>query len=241
MKCIRLFLVAAFALSSAGCIKFSKTLTLNDDGSGVIDITYTLPEETVTQISGMMKLADELADAAGEPPPGDSHGYLELLLNPSENRIKRKVDSYKIDGLVLKKVKVESRDGSRQVELQLTFKRITDLAQTDFFTDQGFTLSRVQGGNYRLERKGTPVSSSPPVDMEDPQIARLLTPVLGGFDATIGVKTPGRILQANTTRRSLRQAVWNFEFNRDAEDFRAFYTKDLIVIFEGAGLSLPAE
>jgi len=240
MRLIRLLLIAALVLS-AGCIKFSETLTLHEDGSGVIDIAYTLPEETVTQISGMMKLADELAEASGEAPPGDSHGYLELLLNPSENRIKNKVESYKVDGLTLKEVKVESRDGSRQVKLQLIFKSIQSLAKTDFFADQGFTLKRIQGGNYRLTRKGMKAASSEPVDLNDPKVVRLLTPILGGFDATIGVKTPGRIREANTTRRSLRQAVWNFEFNREAEDFRKFYTKDLVVVFEGAGLSLPAE
>ncbi len=240
MRHIHLILVAALSLSS-GCIKFSETLTLHDDGSGVIDIAYTLPEETVTQISGMMKLANELADAVGEEPPGDSHGYLELLLNPSENRIKRKVESYKVDGLALKEVKVEERDGSRQVTFQLTFKSIRDLADTDFFADHGFTLSRVQEGRFRLIRKGMQASGAEPVDLDDPQIVRLLTPILGGFNAMIGVKTPGRIIEANTTRRSLRQAVWNFEFNRDAADFRSFYTKDLVIVFEGAGLSLPAE
>ncbi len=240
MRVFHLLLIVALALS-AGCIKLSETMTLNDDGSGTIDITYTLPEETVTQISGMMKLADDLAEAEGNPPPGDAHGYLELLLNPSESRIKRQVENYGVDGLELKTVKVQSRDGSRQVTLQLTFKNIHDLAKTDFFADRGFTLTRVQGGNYRLERKGIETTSTQPVDIDDPQVVRLLTPILGGFDATIGVKTPGRILQANTTRRSLRQAVWNFEFNRDAADFRSFYTKDLVVVFEGAGLSLPAE
>ncbi len=240
MRYVRLLLIAALALS-VGCIKFSKTLTLNDDGSGLIDITYTLPEETVTQMSGMMTLADELAEAAGEPPPGDKHGYLELLLNPSENRIKSKVESYDVPGLKLNTVKVESRDGSRRVRLQLLFKNIQDLAETDFFADHGFTLTRLEGGNYRMVRKGTETSGPQPVDLDDPQIVRLLTPILGGFEAMVKVKTPGRILQANTTRRSLRQAAWNFEFNRDAEDFREFYTKDLIAVFEGAGLSLPVE
>jgi hypothetical protein len=240
MRHLNLLLLALLALS-AGCIDFTETLTLNDDGSGLMDITYALPEETVTQITGMMKLADELAKVSDQEPPGDSHSYLELLLNPSEKRIRRKIESYSIDGLAVKNMKVESRDGSRQVTFQLTFERITDLAKTDFFADQGFTLSRIQGGNYRLLRKGMKAPSEQPVDLNDPQIVRMLTPILGGFNATIGVKTPGRILQANTTRRSLRQAVWNFEFNRDAEDFRSFYTKDLVVVFDGSGLSLPAE
>ncbi len=240
MRYLNLLLLALLALS-AGCIDFTQTLTLNDDGAGLMDIAYSLPEETVTQMAGMMRLADELAKASGEEPPGDSHGYLELLLNPSENRIKRKVESYGIDGLAVKEAKVESRDGSRRVTLQLTFERITDLARTDFFADHGFSLSRIEGGHYRLLRQGMKVPSQQPVDLKDPQIVHVLTPILGGFTATIGVKTPGRILHANTTRRSLRQAVWSFEFNRDAEDFRSFYTKDLVVVFDGSGLSLPAE
>ncbi|MDP6629666.1 MAG: hypothetical protein QGH42_09365 [Kiritimatiellia bacterium] len=240
MRHLNLLLLALLVLS-AGCIDFTETLTLNDDGSGLIDITYSLPEETVTQITGMIKLADELASVSGEEPPGDSHGYLDLLLNPSEERIKRKVESYDIDGLAVKDMKVESRHGGRHVKFQLTFDRITDLAKTDFFADQGFTLSRIQGDNYRLLRKGIKAPSEQPIDLEDPQIVRMITPILGGFNATVGVKTPGRVLQANTTRRSLRQAVWNFEFNRDPEDFRSFYTKDLEVVFDGSGLSLPAE
>jgi hypothetical protein len=240
MNAHRLVLVAALAFS-AGCIKFSETLTLQGDGSGSIDITYTIPEETVAQITGMMKLTDELAAATEQPSPYESHAYLGLLLNPSESRIRQKVDDYKIDGLVLKNVKVESRDGSREVKVQLAFDRITDLAGTDFFAEQGFALTRTANGNYRLSRAGSPNKTESAADLDDPKIVRMLTPVLGGFEATIGIQTPGRILQANTTRRSLRQAVWNFDFNRNAKDFREFYNKELIVIFDGAGLSLPAE
>jgi hypothetical protein len=240
MKLLRLFLILALAFS-AGCIKLTQTLTLEADGSGTIEIDYSIPEETVTQVSGMIKLATELAKASGEPAPHDEHSYLGLLLNPSEKRIRQKVTSYKIDGLALKEVKVESRDGSREVTMVLTFKRITDLAQADFFAEQGFALTRLPTGNYRLTRKGTGVPAQSPVDLDDPQVVRMLTPVLGGFKATVGVKTPGRILKANTTRRSRRQAVWNFDFNRDPKAFRDFYSKPLILIFEGAGLSLPAE
>lgn len=238
MKLIR-YLLAALLLLSAGCIKFSETLTLNDDGSGIIELTYVLPEKTVTQMTGMMKMADELAETAGETPPGQTHSYLELLLNPSEDRIRRKVQSYKAEGLTLTNVEVTSVDGNRNVELQLSFQRITNLKQTDFFADQGFVLTRAPGGNYRLERQGAAVSAISPVDLDNPQVVRSLTPVLGGFEATIGVKTPRRILQANTPRRSSRQAVWTFDFNRDAADFRAFYTKNLVVVFDGTGLSLP--
>lgn len=240
MKLLRLFLILALACS-AGCIKLTQTLTLEADGSGMIEIDYSIPEETVTQVSGMIKLATELAKASGEPAPHDEHSYLGLLLNPSENRIRQKVTSYKIDGLALKEVKVKSRDGSREVTMVLTFKRITDLAQADFFAEQGFALTRLPTGNYRLTRKGTGVPAQSPVDLNDPQVVRMLTPVLGGFEATVGVKTPGRILKANTTRRSRQQAVWTFDFDRDPTAFRDFYSKPLILIFEGAGLSLPAK
>ncbi|MBT3296263.1 MAG: hypothetical protein HN919_02260 [Verrucomicrobia bacterium] len=241
MKLLRLVMILALAFS-AGCIKLTQTLTLEADGSGTIEIDYSIPEETVTQVSGMIKLATELAKASGEPAPHDEHSYLGLLLNPSENRIRQKVTSYKIDGLALKEVKVESRDGSRDVNMLLSFQRITDLAQTDFFAEQGFALTRLPNGkHYRLTRKGAGAPAESPVDLNDPDVVRMLSPVLGGFEATVGVKTPGNILQANTTRRSRRQAVWNFDFNRDPKAFRDFYGKQLIVVFDGVGLSLPAE
>jgi hypothetical protein len=240
MKTLRLILLGTLLLSS-GCLKFSETLTLHEDGSGVLDIEYSIPEETVTQITGMIKLAEELAMASGEPSPYDSNSYLGLLLNPSETRIEQKMASYTIEGLVLNEVKVESRDGSRRVRMQLTFKSIADLARTDFYVEQGFALTRLADGNYRLSRKGNPAVAASSLDMNDPEVARLLSPVLGGFEATIGIKTPRNILQANTARRSLRQAVWVFDFNHEAAAFRDFYSQELIVDFDGRGLSLPAE
>ncbi|NQU41277.1 MAG: hypothetical protein HQ523_15115 [Lentisphaerae bacterium] len=240
MKILRLLLIIGVALS-AGCMKLTETLTLNSDGSGILDIDYRLPEETVTQISGMMKLAAQLAAASGEPAPHDANDYLNLLLNPSEARIRQKVDSYGIEDLILKEVKVESNDGQRVVKMQLTFRRITDLAKTDFFVEQGFVLTRQQDGNYRLTRAGNRDVRASAIDLDDPQIVHILTPILGGFEATILVKTPGRLLQANTTGRSLQQAVWNFDFNRDPKAFRDFYSEELVAVFEGEGLSLSAE
>lgn len=238
MKTARLTLILLLPLL-AGCIQIDETLSLESDGSGTIDLKYVIPEQTVNQIGGMLTLAGQLAEAADKPSPYDEHDYLVLLLSPSEERIMELAGRYEAAGIMLQEVAVKSRDAAREVTISLAFRNLAALYEADFFKEQGFRLDKLPSGNYRLGRFTEGSTEAANVDMNDPATVRMLTPLLGGFDATITMKVPGRILKTNTTRRDSRQAVWQFDFNRDPKAFRAFYNQDIAVIFEGTGLNLP--
>jgi hypothetical protein len=239
----RLFLVIPCVLLASGCLKLEQTLSLQADGSATLRVEYEIPEQTCVQVAALLKLADELAEAQGRPPAAAGADYLPLVLGPVQEQLREYLRKTLPDDARVETCLVESGEGLRRVTVVVNAADLAALDRVPAFRDYGFKLSRLNSGNYRLARGPVTDPNAPAPaadDLSDPETVRLLTPVLGGFKATLSVETPSPILEANSNRRSLRRVDWEFDFNRNPADFRAFHTERLSVVFDGAGLSLPA-
>jgi len=238
MKHVRVVLLLALAMT-AGCMELKEDVSLRGDGSGTIELKYLVPEQTVSQVGGLVKLARQLAMVSDMADPIGDSDYLLLLLNPSEERIRKRLAAYADDGLTLDDVKVRARDNGREVRLVLGFKSLAALRKLDVFADHGFEISKRDDGNYVLARRVPNADPVAEAQAMPPETVRLVTPLLAGFKVTVTVKPPGRILRANTTQRETASATWTFDFDRDPNAFRDFHTAEMALVFEGEGLAIP--
>ena len=232
--------VVALTLA-AGCIKLNESLTLKEDGSGSLDVTYSIAEQTITQLKAMNKLRDQLAIVSGDPSDVAAKDDLSaLFMDPVEDSMRKRLKGYEKFGITAPTVRVESRNAGRYVTLKLLFDNLANAAKADFFQEHGFFLSKNAKGNYLLNRPAEAPDGSTSMDFSDPESVKLLTPLLGGFKVVIKVNTPTKILDSNATEKAARSATWSFDFDKDPKAVLALQRQAFTVLFDGTGASLPA-
>jgi hypothetical protein len=242
MKSLRL-LLPALALLASGCLKLEETFTIRADGSATLDLVYDISEQAVSQMKALLKVKAQMAALTGDEPVAQDD-RLELFLNPAEDQIRRRLKPYEKLGITVDRLRVETRDNWRHVQLKATCKNLTDLAKADFFADCGFSLSRDKDGNYTLVRDPESQNETP-AGLPDPETLKLMTPILDGFSTTFKIATPGKIIRTNAHSKSAYAVSWEFNFNKDPSAINKLQDQQFKVVFEGKTLegksySLPA-
>lgn len=233
-------LSACLALAAAGCIDIEQTLVMEKDGSGSLEISYSISEQSITQVKSMLKLQQQLALTAGEEDDAlELDEMTELILDPSENRFRKKVASYSALGIKLTDIRIRTRKTRRHVDLKIECDNLANLARTDLLEGCMFALQRDADGNYTYTEKGVDSGEPSPVDMTNPQTVRLLSPILGGFKVEQTVKLPGRIIRTNAHRKGITTASWTYDLSRNQNAFVTYQRRNLVIVFDGQGLDLP--
>ena len=241
MKLLRL-LLPALAILATGCLKLEETFTIRPDGSADLDLVYSISEPAVTQMKALLKVRDQMAALSGDttvsPDP-----YSKIFLNPAEEQLRRELKKYEKFGLSIERLKVDTRDGWRQVQVRVRCKNLADLAKTDIFRTYGFSLTKDPEANYVLFRDRESAGDAS-TDVPDPETLKLMTPVLDGFKIVLKINTPGRIIKANSHLRSTHGATWEYDFNRNPNAINQLQDQQFNVVFqgrtaEGKSLSLP--
>jgi hypothetical protein len=119
------------------------------------------------------------------------------------------------------------------------FARLASLQQLDFFQDYGFNLVRNEKGRYVLYRQVKRPPPSPPSDVSEEDLVKLLSPVLAGFNVVVTVNTPGRIVETTAPGPSAHTATWRFDFARDPNVLLSLQRFGMQIVFDGQGLDLP--
>jgi hypothetical protein len=231
--------LAALATLVSGCIQVDETLTLEKNGSGNLEIIYSVPEQTISQMKAMFKLREQMAALSGEPAVETREDVFEkIFFDPSEDSIRRELKKYEPLGITISTLKIESRNSARNVNLKVAFTDLPRLSKADFFPDHGFTLIRAQNGNYLFSRAP---QGEHGYEVQDfgPGTSGLLSPILGGFRVAIKVTTPGKILETNASRKTLYNAAWVFNYDKDPDAITALQKQYLKIVFDGTGLNLP--
>ena len=229
--CLRSGAILALALAGAGCIRVEQTLTLNADGTGIIDLTYGMREEQIgpLQETARSLLAGE-AGADAEAMPFDF----------SDADVRRDFKEFEADGVFLDSVQTTTREGWRFRRLVIRFKSLAALARTGFLADRHVSLTRDARGNYSFVQSsnggnGTGAFSALAAMPADGGFQE----VLDGFRAVIRVRTPGRILRTNSPERSDRTAAWTFDLEQDPDALEKAQQAAMQIVFDGSGLSIP--
>jgi hypothetical protein len=234
------FSSAALLLSLAGCIQMEHDLRINADGSASYRLDYAITEQAVTQFHAMFKLKNDLAVAAGEPPPGPELEPLLLeFLDPDEAGLREQLKAFASLGISIRSISQETRSASRHIELVLDIADMATLAGNPFFEKHGFDLRKNAEGRYVWSRAphiaetgGIPEPLSA-ADLEQ------ITPLLSGFKTVIKITPPGRILSTTAARTTLQTAIWEFDFNRQPMAVQSLLRQHFHIVFESAEANLP--
>ncbi|MBN1558366.1 MAG: hypothetical protein JW951_09500 [Lentisphaerae bacterium] len=225
--------------AASGCLDMEQTLTLRRDGSGQLDMEYSIAREAVDRIMAMYRLKTDLARAAGEAPAEGAEPDLPVFLDPDEAGIRAALKPYEPFGITIEALSVDALPARKRVALKLHFDDLAKAAEADFFPEFGFSLFRTREGNYLFFRRGQTVDTDTLIDFGDPATIQMLAPFLAGFRVMIQVFAPGAVLDTNAPRSGRYTATWEFDFDRDPNAFTALQTTDMKILFDGADAQLP--
>ena len=233
-------LMLAFVVLSTGCLKMEHDLRIKEDGTATYRLKYAISEQAIVQLRAMEKLKKDLALAGGEPPPGiEMDPLLHLFLDPDDGELREAIMPFQKDGITLKELDVESRAAWRSVNLTIDVTDLAKAAETDFFKTHGFNLTRDKDNHYVFSRE--PHINRPgeiakaPTDKELEQ----LIPIVSGFNVTLKVTTPGRILATTAFRTTLHTASWAFDFDRESAAIQAVQRQPFRIVFDSRKAELP--
>lgn len=222
-------MVCATALM-CGCIDAEPTLMLKKDGSGIMDLEYTISEQSITQFRAMVKLREELAAASGGS-AGEIDPIIKAFYDPTEERYKQVFQPLGKSGARIEEITIDTRNAARSVHIRVLFKSLEDLAKTELFTKHNITLATNKQGNRVLRRnagKRTDDYSSR-LSVEEQET---LIPILAGFRVVIRVNTPGMILRSNASKTSRYTAQWLFEYDKNPDAVTDIQNRPLEVVFQ---------
>ena len=128
------------ASTLAGCIKVDQTLILDKDGSGTVDLTYGMSEESISQ---GRDIARNMFDSSN---PGSSSPIMPFDF--SDEDVRSDFKEFERDGVVLKSLKTEARDGWKFRRMVIGFKSLAGLAKAGFLADRNISLAKDPRGNY---------------------------------------------------------------------------------------------
>jgi hypothetical protein len=228
-------IVGAFLVSTlAGCIHVDQTLILEKDGSGTIDLAYSMSEESISQWRDVTR---NMLDSSN---PGSSSPIMPFDF--SDQDIRDDFKEYEKDGVVLQSVQSETRNGWKYRRLVIGFRTLAGIAKTGFLANRNISLTKDARGNYVFTQQAGGAGNMPPelADLAGTSADSLFSGMMQGFKAVIRVKTPSRILETNAPEKSERQAGWIFDLERDTEALQKAQNASLRIVFEGKGLDIPA-
>ena len=233
--------VGAAALMS-GCVKMEEEFAIKPDGSGTLSLKYSIAEETISQIHAMRVLTTELATAQPQDKPAVvPGGFDRYLFDPVDGDLRALLRSYEPYGVTAEKVEVRTRNARREVEIKASFKDLAQLSKTEFFKQYGFKLGRNQSSQYVLSRAAVTNDPEALAVFSDPESVRQVTPLLSGFDVSLNVRVPGRIIKSSAPQRTMTpySATWVFDFDSEPKAFVNLQRQDFSVTFEAGNVRLP--
>ncbi len=227
-----LALLALLALA-AGCINVEQNLTIHKDGSGVIDLTYGMSEETLSRLGSMAAMSGLADDGASE------------VSNPfdqTEAEIREEFKDYAGSGVTLESVKTETRGGWRYRTMVIRFKNLKGLADVGFLSDQNVALVKNEQGNYVLTQN---VTSSAAQNQGLPEIGDVssdpvMAELMKGFRVVMRIKTPSPILETNAPRKTADTATWILDLQEDPKALDKAQRLSIRVVFDGKGVNIPS-
>lgn len=234
--------VLAAVLALAGCIKVDQTLTIEPDGSGTLDMTYGLSEQTLGQLEAMEQMAADMKQQGADVESGSP-------LDFDEAKIRKEFAEKGVEGVELLDVSSETRDGWKYMRVKMAFDDLDSLNETELFEDSGFALAKNAQGNYVLTQKlGSGDTGMPGAQgqgepgqspAEDEKMMQAMTAMMAGLRIALTVNAPGEIIESNAMQVEGKRASWVFDIDEDPQVLSKLQgQEEMRVVFAGKGLDL---
>lgn len=214
-----------------GCIKVDQTLSINDDGSGILDLKYSMRESTIKQMEGMTSQMDssQSEDRQEEKKPFD--------FEPAE--VRKELERFEDQGIKVENVDSSTADGWKTMHVELAFDDLASLSKTDFFKDKDVSLKKNAKGNYVFSQKAKD-SAGMSAGGEDasPEQLQQMAPMFSGMRIVHRIKVPSEIIESNANEIKGKTASWVFDVDKDPTVLTKIKNLDMQVEFDGEGVDL---
>lgn len=229
----------ALTLLCGGCLNMTAALRLDPDGSGELDLTYSVSSRFAQELSVFGRLQEQtlppgMPDQAGSRPLFDMVDRFRF--DPASARLNFLLPA---GAVALHETEHEFRKARKQITVKLGFTSLADLAGTRFFAGYRFRVRQVSADTYALEIRA-PDGVDLPGQVQDLELdtQKTLEALLAGFAATISVSVPGDIREADSARIDGRTAIWAFDFDEDPRAAELAATTTYHIVFSAPGLTL---
>jgi hypothetical protein len=233
-------LIVAVGLFGSGCLKMEHDLRFKEDGTATYRLKYSISEQAITQLRAVEKLKTDLVLASGEPPPApDLDPLLQAFLDPDEGLLKELIKKEEANGIKLKSLEVESRSAWRKVDLYIEIHDLEAVAQTKFFKTHGFNLAQDKDGRYVFSRDPHINQRGEIPKAPSDEDLKQMIPLVAGFNTTLKVTVPGRIMATTAFRTTLSTASWTFDFDKEPSAIQAVQRQPFRIVFDAKKATFP--
>lgn len=236
-----LMIVPVLLVLATGCIKLQEELIIKDNGSGTLELNYSIAEQMVTQIQAMNKLRAELdaRAASNVVQKASTTDWTRLLFDPQKDELAARLKEYEPLGITTEKVEIKSRDIRRTVNVKVRFNSLDGLIKTEFFREFGFSITKHPSGAYIFERAAATGTETVRPDFSNPDTARMVNPLMSGFNVSLSISTPGRIIETTGATAGPYTTTWTYDYDQNPNALAALRNQRFRVAFDGTGLVLP--
>ena len=235
----RVFTPAVLLLLS-GCIQTEHTLNLRSDGTASYSLKYSISEQAIVQFHAIDKLQSQLAEANGEPSPKPAiDPLIQLFMDPHQDSMRKALEKFKDDGVEIEELEVRTISSRRKVTLKLEINNLAKVADTPFFKNNGFNLTKDKNGNYVFYREPYINRPGEIAKIPDEEDLKQIIPLLSGFKTTVRISVPGNIVSTTAFNNAVSTASWTFDFDRDPGALIVLQHQPFRIVFSAPGTELP--
>jgi hypothetical protein len=227
-------LLAAFI--SSGCLEESHHLSLQENGSADLRVSYGMPDNMVAQIKQAARWHAELNSMNTT----NKTEFVNPYLFDTE-LIKQAVKSYEDLGVSVSDLSIEKKNSWHYAHYTIHFKdfsQISKLSDCALLANHDYSLHKLEDGNYVLNHNTPGAGLGGGVDVNDAEAMQTLSPMLAGLRVSLKMETPGRIQKSNGHAVSIRDASWDYSFDKAPKSIQNIQNDIRSIIFEGNGLNL---
>jgi len=218
------------AVSLSGCLKVDQTLTINKDGSGQMEMSYSMQESTIRQMEAM----SQMEAAQGEEGSGSGAEQFEF----NEEALRKQFAGAEERGIKVESIDSKTESGWRTMHVKLSFKDLSALAGTEMMEDNVFSLKKNAKGNYVLVQKTGEEGAEAGDEAMPPEMMAQMAPMFAGMRIVQRVKVPGKVVSTNATENDGSTASWIFDIDKDPAVINKIQNLKMEIEFEGSGLDL---
>ena len=199
-----------------GCIQVEETITLNADGSGTMELAYSVAEEQAAMMESAV--SGEEALEAGED------------FSFSADAIRKQFQEMEFEGVELLRADSSVQNGRRNISMAVKFKSLAALSETPLLSERSVALKKTGEGLFTFSQK----ASAPAVSAESgAEMAAFMQSMLQGLKVEIRVKAPGPITESNATETNGNEARWVFDIATDPNALSKIQNLDVQISFKG--------
>ncbi len=240
MRTLRVFCVLAIAFALTGCFKIDQTLTLNNDGSGVLEMRYGMSEQAIAQLEAMEKMAEAMGEDEGEAMTMDADTPFDMSFD--EAQVREEFEAKELDGVELLSATSETVDGWRYMQLIIRFDHLAALNQTEFLEDNPLSLTQNADGHYVLTQGDDQAGANgDDIDSElEAQMLQQMAAMFAGLRIASRVVVPTEIIDTDATEVDGRTAAWIYDIEENPNVLTELRNIRMRVVFSSEGVSMDA-